>query len=175
MDGLFAYLRESDDSPLLKSVRFHFEFLNIHPFGDGNGRTARLWQTRLLMEYHPSFEFIDVESMIFEHRPEYFARIRAAQDSGNSACFVEFILQQIHRSISKLWNADWSTTNTVEERLALAQKQLEKEVFTRKDYLQLFKTISAVTASRDLRWGSDTGLLIKNGDRRTTSYRFAGS
>ncbi|MDF7800284.1 Fic family protein [Pontiellaceae bacterium B1224] len=175
MEGLFTYLRESDDSTLLKSVRFHFEFVNIHPFGDGNGRTARLWQTRLLMEYHPVFEFLDVESMIFEHRPEYYACIREAQDSGNSACFVEFILRQIQRSISNLWKADWSTTNTVEERLDLAKQQLGKETFTRKEYLQLFKTISPVTASRDLKWGTDAGLLLRTGDRRTAVYRFVDS
>jgi Fic family protein len=28
---------------------------------DGNGRMGRLWQTRLLMEYHPIFEFLPVE------------------------------------------------------------------------------------------------------------------
>jgi Fic family protein len=175
MEALFAYLRDSDDSPLLKSVRFHFEFVNIHPFGDGNGRTARLWQTRLLMEYHPVFEFLDVESMVFEHRPEYYMRIREAQDAGSSACFVEFMLRQICQSISNLWNADWAAKNTVDDRLQFAREKFEAATFTRKGYLQLFKTISAVTASRDLKRGADSGALIRTGDRRTAVYRFAKS
>lgn len=175
MKLLFSYLRDSDDALLLKSVRFHFDFVNIHPFVDGNGRTARLWQTRLLMEYHPIFEFLDVESMVFEHRPEYYACIREAQAAGDSACFSEFMLQQIRASLLRLWSADWSVAHTVTERLRIAQGKFEDHSFTRKDYLQLFKTISPVTASRDLKQGVDTDLLIRTGDRRTAVYRFVKS
>lgn len=172
MEGLFAYLSDSNDPPLLKSVRFHFEFVNIHPFIDGNGRTARLWQTRLLMEYHPIFEFMDVESMVFEQRPHYYAAIRQAQDQGNSACFVDFMLQQIQRSLANLWGADWLASNTVGERLETARSQFAAKTFSRKEYLQLFKTISAVTASRDLKWGVDAGMLERTGDKRTAVYQF---
>jgi Fic family protein len=172
MEQLFRYLYESDDSVLMKSVRFHFDFVNIHPFTDGNGRTARLWQTRLLMEYHPIFEYLDVESMVFEHRPEYYARIREAQDAADSTCFVVFMLEQIHTSLFRLWNADWSVANTVEERLRIARNHFIDKTFSRKQYLQLFKTISPVTASRDLKWGVETGILARTGDRRTAVYCF---
>ncbi len=172
MEQLFNYLRESDDTPLMKSVRFHFEFVNIHPYADGNGRTARLWQTRLLMEYHPIFEFLDVESMVFAHRPDYYARIREAQEGSDSACFAEFMLKQIHASLSRLWSADWAVVNTVAERLRLAKERFQGETFTRKEYLQLFKTVTPVTASRDLKYGVDTGQLARTGDRRTAVYRF---
>ena len=171
-EQLFRYLCDSDDSVLMKSVRFHFGFVNIHPFADGNGRTARLWQTRLLMEYHPIFEYLDVESMIFEHRPEYYARIREAQEAADSACFASFILEQIHASLSRLWKADWSVANTVEERLRIAREHFKTETFSRRQYLQLFKTISPVTASRDLKWGVDTSALARTGDRRTAVYGF---
>lgn len=134
---------------------------------------ARLWQTRLLMQYHPIFEFLDVESMVFEHRPEYYAVIRQAQDEKNSSCFVEFMLRQILRSLSNLWKADWATTNTVGDRLERARQKLGSASFSRKDYLLLFKSISPVTASRDLKWGTDAGLLVRTGDKRTAEYRFS--
>jgi len=175
MNELFEYLQKSEDNALLKSIRFHFQFIHIHPFMDGNGRTARLWQTRLLMEYHPIFEFLDVESMVFEHRPEYYSQIRAAQDNGDSACFVSFMLEQIRHSLLNLWNADWSIANTVMERIQIARAHFAAATFSRKDYLQLFKTISAITASRDLKWGVDSGSLVREGDRRTAVYYFAGS
>ncbi len=172
MDGLFDYLNAAPDSILLKSVRFHFEFVNIHPFADGNGRAARLWQTRLLMEYHPVFEFLDVESMVFARRPEYYAAIRKSQDENNAAPFVEFMLERIQRSLSHLWQADWTTTNSVDERLRLAHEKFGGQAFARKEYHQLFKSISAITASRDLRWGVDAGSLNRTGDKRTAIYRF---
>lgn len=173
MEQLFGYLCDSDDSVLMKSIRFHFGFVNIHPFTDGNGRTARLWQTRLLMEYHPIFEYLDVESMVFEHRPEYYARIGEAQDASDSACFAGFMLGQIHASLSRLWKADWSVANTAGERLRIARDRFKDQAFSRKQYLQLFKTISPVTASRDLKWGVDAGTLARTGDRRTAVYGFA--
>ena len=172
MKTLFVSLQSAEENILLKTVRFHFGFVSIHPFSDGNGRMARLWQTRLLMEYHPVFEFLDVESMVFEHRPEYYAVIREAQDSKNTACFVEFMLRQIQRSLSNLWNADWAIVNTVEDRLTLASSHFQSRTFTRKEYLLLFKTISPVTASRDLKRGVDSRALVREGERRTAVYRF---
>lgn len=44
MNDLFSWLKNDNDVPILiKSCIFHYEFVFIHPFGDGNGRTARLW------------------------------------------------------------------------------------------------------------------------------------
>jgi hypothetical protein len=40
------------------------------------------------------------------------------------------------------------------------------------DYLKLFKTLSTATASRDLKWGVESGLLTKTGDERLAVYKF---
>jgi len=61
----------------------------------------------------------------------------------------------------------------VEERLRIARGHFKDKTFSRKQYLQLFKTISPVTASRDLKWGVDAGTLARTGDRRTAIYAFA--
>ena len=39
---LFAYINESDDHPLVKAAILHYQLVTIHPFEDGNGRTARI-------------------------------------------------------------------------------------------------------------------------------------
>ncbi len=45
MDELFRWMREASATvhPLILSSMFHYEFVFIHPFSDGNGRMARLW------------------------------------------------------------------------------------------------------------------------------------
>jgi len=171
MRALFDYLKTSEELMLIKSIRFHFECVNIHPFFDGNGRTVRLWQTRLLMLEHPVFEFLDVESMVFEQREEYYRQIRLAQESGRVDGFAEFMLEQIRRSLSNLWNGSAKSSGGYADRLATAKQSLGAG-FSRKEYLKLFKTISAPTASRDLAMGVAEGLLVREGDKRTTVYRF---
>lgn len=172
LQALFEYLRVSDDPPLLKSVRFHLECVLIHPFTDGNGRTARLWQTRLLMECNPIFEYLDVESMIFEKRLEYYACIRTAQDQGDAKAFVSLMLDQIHASLQKLWENSGPVVSGWQQRIEHARVALKRRTFTRQDYLLLHKTITPVTASRDLRAALDADLLSSTGTKRTTCYQF---
>ena len=172
MRALFDYLRTSDDPLLLKSILFHLKCVLIHPFTDGNGRTARLWQTRLLMECHPIFEFLDVESMIFEKRLEYYTCIRKAQEHDDANVFVSFMLDQVHASLQKLWDNSGPIVSGWQQRIEDACTSLNGKTFTRQDYLALQKTITPVTASRDLKAALDAKLLTSTGNKRTTCYQF---
>ena len=66
MDDLFNWIQDEKDNthPLILSCIFHYEFVFIHPFCDGNGRIARLWHTTLLSKWKPIFEYIPLESQI---------------------------------------------------------------------------------------------------------------
>ena len=50
MDELFTWMKaaQGEVHPLILSSVFHYEFVFIHPFSDGNGRMARLWHTAIL-------------------------------------------------------------------------------------------------------------------------------
>jgi hypothetical protein len=56
------------------------------------------------------------------------------------------------------------------DRLEIFRTQVGKNEFSRKDYLDYFKEISAPTASRDLKMGVDEKLLKRKGNKRTTLY-----
>ena len=47
--------------PLIMASVFHYEFVFIHPFSDGNGRMARLWHTAFLTKWNSVFEYIPIE------------------------------------------------------------------------------------------------------------------
>lgn len=66
MDDLFNWMQDEKDNThlLILSCIFHYEFVFIHPFCDGNGRIARLWHTTLLSKWKPIFEYISLESQI---------------------------------------------------------------------------------------------------------------
>ena len=172
MQALFHYLNESDDHPLIKSSRFHFQLEHIHPFIDGNGRIGRLWQTLLLMLYHPVFEFLPVEHLIRERQQEYYGALAKGDDTGDCTVFVAFILAQIEKSLKQLIEETRGVTLTAGNRLGIARTAFGEKTFSRKEYQNLLKTISTATASRDLHQGVMMGLLKRSGDKRTSVYQF---
>jgi Fic family protein len=172
MQELFEYLKKSDDHVVVKSCRFHYQLEYIHPFMDGNGRMGRLWQTKILMQYHPVFEFLPIEHLIQRNQSLYYQHLAKADDVGDCTEFIVFILELIKASLGQLLTDTRSVTLTVSDRLEFARSIFKSSAFSRKDYQIHLKNISNATASRDLQHGVEFGLLQKTGDKRTTTYVF---
>lgn len=72
-----ALLREERHHPLLLLAAYVFDFLMIHPFQDGNGRTARLVTLLLLYQAgHDVGRYISLERLIDESRADYYAALQ---------------------------------------------------------------------------------------------------
>jgi len=171
LNDLFDYLKKDKDLPLIKSCVFHYEFEFIHPYMDGNGRMGRLWQTLILMQQYPVFEFLPIEHLIKEKQVEYYAKLSEADKKGHSTPFVEFMLEIIIEALEELLQSQNKTLYT-NDRIQLFKERVGKKDFSRKDYLLNFKNISAPTASRDLKWAVEQNILKKIGDQRLTKYKF---
>ena len=77
MDELVAWLRNSPPQPLVRSALLHLNLIAIHPFNDGNGRTARiLASVELVRDGVRAPELISIEAYLRRNRDEYIDMLR---------------------------------------------------------------------------------------------------
>lgn len=85
--------KEENVNPILLAAEFHYLFIRIHPFDDGNGRTARILMNFILMQF--GFPPVIIKT---EDKANYFAALQMA-DAGNLEAFVNYIAQNLVRSL----------------------------------------------------------------------------
>lgn len=103
MNSLFAYYNEKKDTlhPVELAARFHFKFVYIHPFSDGNGRTARLLMNLILMKngYPPAI--VKAES---KQRLKYYETLETASFKQDVKPFVRLISECVEDSLTTYLN-----------------------------------------------------------------------
>ena len=169
MKDLFNYLKKNTELILIKSCVFHYEMEFIHPFSDGNGRMGRLWQTLLLMQQYSVFEFLPFETLISKNQKKYYQALSKCDKQGESTIFIEFMLTILSDSLDELL-AERSGPISSPDRIRIFLSSGINE-FTRKNYMNYFKTISSATASRDILFAVQENLVKKFGDKNKTIYK----
>lgn len=77
MDELVRWLRSDCSHPLVRSALLHLNLIAIHPFNDGNGRTARiLASVELVRDGVRAPELVSIEAYLRRHRDEYIEMLR---------------------------------------------------------------------------------------------------
>lgn len=77
LDELIKYINESDDHPIIKAAILHYQLVTIHPFEDGNGRTARIMSNYILSYYGYGFKEIgSLEEYFSYDLNEYYASLQ---------------------------------------------------------------------------------------------------
>jgi len=102
IDELLKWLRENPDelTPIELAAVFHHRFVQIHPFSEGNGRTARLLMNALLMK--AEYPFIATVPKL--DRSKYLKTLAEA-DSGNTSNFVNFIARCAEKALDMYLDA----------------------------------------------------------------------
>lgn len=119
MKSLFAYIANSDLNIIVLAAIFHYYFVSIHPFSDGNGRCARFWVTLMLIDYDKNFEFIPLEEEIYLNQDNYYSAIAECHNNGNANVFIRFILKTINSSIDKLIRNSNFVLNDIQNKIVL--------------------------------------------------------
>ncbi|MBO1306637.1 Fic family protein [Enterococcus sp. 669A] len=98
---LFEWGKNDDTPDLIKSCIIHFEIEIIHPFEDGNGRMGRMWQSLILSKFAEIFEWIPIETIIYQHQQEYYAALEQGNNAVDSTVFIEFMLDVILETLKQ--------------------------------------------------------------------------
>ena len=62
---------------------------------------GRLWQTLILMRWNPVFAVLPVESLIRDHRSDYYAALAESNRTGESTGFIAFALRMIEAALAE--------------------------------------------------------------------------
>ena len=80
IDWTVQELSGSTYHPLLVIGNFVVEFLNIHPFTDGNGRLSRILTNFLMLKHGFLYmPYVSHEKLIEDNKPDYYLALRQAQ------------------------------------------------------------------------------------------------
>ena len=106
IDDLIAFANEDDEfiHPIVKAIILHFLIGYIHPFNDGNGRTARaLFYWFALKHHYDLLEYISI-SRIFVHAPAQYSRayLLTETDSNDMTYFIDFNIHIISQALEDL-------------------------------------------------------------------------
>lgn len=86
--------------PVERAARVHADFVKIHPFVDGNGRTSRLLMNLELMKAGFPSVVLTVEK-----RLEYYESLDLAHTNGDYSLFLNLIMDVVESGFKPYWHA----------------------------------------------------------------------
>lgn len=149
-------------NPIILAARAHHKLVHIHPFTDGNGRTARLFMNVILMQHGYPMVII-----LKNERKKYYSALEKA-DKGHFDDIEKLIAQAVERSLNIYIQAIQSTSNTKESLIKLSE--LAKHSKFSEKYLNLLARSGKLDAHKENRnWLSSQKALedyLKNRERK---------
>jgi len=191
MEQLFHFFNKNDDDnfihPIIKACIIHFLIGYIHPFVDGNGRTARaLFYWYLLKSGYWLTEYLSISRLIVKSKKQYaLAYLYSETDENDLTYFIHFkikIMLSAYEDLKKYLQrkmeekkqvANFQKIDNINERQALILKWIfdEPEItFTVKE-IQVRFNISNQTARTDLEQLTEMEFLEeKNSNKKTKLF-----
>lgn len=182
---MFDFLEKNSKviDPLILAGIFHKQFVIIHPFVDGNGRTARIATKVLLAKMGlDTFNLFSFENYYNQNVTKYFEKVGVLgnyydlKDEIDFTFWLEYftdgIIDELLR-VKKELEREAVTPDTVlkEYHQKIIDRIKEKGFITDREYSQLTKRAKP-TRNLDFRKLIDLGLIVKAGKGKATYYKF---
>ena len=175
--------KESSISPVLIAGIGQYQFVNIHPFLDGNGRTARVLCTLILYQNGYDFKRLFSLSEYYDkNRPNYYDAIQSVRENeGDMTGWLEYFTEGLRSQLTevkikgeKTIKKDILLDKIGEYNLNSRQRRalrylIEHQRIDNSIYQEICNTTKR-TATRDLTTLYNLGLIKKHGEKKATYY-----
>jgi Fic family protein len=129
MNSLIDWYRKEyekkDSNPILLASQFHYKFVKIHPFDDGNGRTARILMNFILMQHGFPPAIIKTEEKAG------YLRVLEQADAGIFEPFLDFIAKNLIQSLQLIIKAAKGESieepDDIDKELSILEQKLKSK------------------------------------------------
>jgi len=106
LEDLVTWVKESKEGLLIKACAFHYNFICIRPFSEGNEYIARMWQMLLVHQKKGDWVYfgVPVMNVLRKRRQAYYDILAIADKAVGGAIFIEFMLQTILDAMTEYEN-----------------------------------------------------------------------
>lgn len=174
--------KASQLSPLLKAGVAHYQLVAIHPFLDGNGRTARALANLIL--YHAGYDikrFFSLEEYYDTNPADYYEALQSVRTTGELTTWLEYFTAGIAEEMQKIKALvlRHSRDRVLRDKIGqveLSPRQLEILSYVEKHgqitnrELQRLAHLSHASSHKELMILVESGVLKKKGKGRGTHY-----
>jgi len=183
VDNLLAYVHENRTKldPLIIAGIFHKQFVIIHPFVDGNGRTARLATKVLLagMELN-TFNLFSFENYYNQNVTNYFQNVGLVgnyydiKDTVNFTAWLEYftdgIIDELLRVGNELAKSNSTPATTLQPYHHAVIEHIKKHGFIKDSDYALLTERARPTRNLDFKKLIELGFIEKQGKGKATYY-----
>ena len=175
--------KAEDVSPILVAGIAQFQFVHIHPFIDGNGRTARILSTLILYKTGYDFKRLFTISEYYDKdRPLYYQAIQSVRNSNMDMTawlgyFVEGLrsqMEEINEKGKKIIGSEKVIKALAQYNLNLRQEKIIRYLFVNEQINneQCQRLCGSIrrTSTRDLTSLVEKGLLLRKGELKGAYY-----
>lgn len=187
MESLVRFIQSSELHPVIKACVAHFYFVYIHPFGDGNGRTARALSYMMLIQSgYEFFRYFSISNLVSDERGKYYrSMVNVEEDEGDMTYFIDFYSNMLSRSVIRMEDhlthhvlagqrvKELQSSGLLNERQLAGVKWLLEGVgdsVTVDKWKKRYKVVQE-TARKDLMKLCDMGVLEKKMDGRRSVFK----
>ncbi|MBI4039747.1 Fic family protein [Candidatus Daviesbacteria bacterium] len=194
IEDLLNWLNSEDSNdvhPVIKAGVIHYELSRIHPFVDGNGRTARAIATLVLfLEGYDIRKFFSLEEYFDNNPMEYYLTMQAVSNQlvidtheRDLTPWLEYFVEGVAIELNKIKervrriSMDSQVKDQLGEQVTLNERQMlimeylhRHKAMQNKDFRKIFPDFSDDTVLREVKFLKEKGLVKKIGGTKKATY-----